>query len=141
MKWQICISKQYWRWKNCRIVGRMLLRSTVYVLSPCSFHPLLPLEGASSVLLSRSRRSILSLLLQLIPPLSAHPTRLTAFIFSILGGVLNINAPDVGSYVINKQPPNRQIWLSSPISGQKHYDWVFQGGEMLNETQRTKDEI
>jgi len=54
---------------------------------------------------------------------------------------LNIKAPDVGSYVINKQPPNRQIWLSSPISGQKHYDWVLQGGERLNETQHTKDEI
>uniref|UniRef100_A0A914RUA2 Frataxin n=1 Tax=Parascaris equorum TaxID=6256 RepID=A0A914RUA2_PAREQ len=26
---------------------------------------------------------------------------------------------DKGTYVINKQTPNRQIWLSSPISGPK----------------------
>jgi len=26
--------------------------------------------------------------------------------------------------VLNKQPPNKQIWLSSPISGPKRFDWV-----------------
>lgn len=26
--------------------------------------------------------------------------------------------------MLNKQPPNRQIWLSSPISGPKRFDWV-----------------
>jgi frataxin len=29
--------------------------------------------------------------------------------------------------VINKQPPNKQIWLSSPVSGPKRYDWVVAG--------------
>jgi frataxin len=29
--------------------------------------------------------------------------------------------------VINKQPPNRQVWLSSPISGPKRYDYVVSG--------------
>jgi frataxin len=29
--------------------------------------------------------------------------------------------------VINKQPPNKQIWLSSPISGPKRFDWVIRG--------------
>ncbi|MCJ1329407.1 Mitochondrial chaperone Frataxin [Thelotrema lepadinum] len=32
--------------------------------------------------------------------------------------------PPNGTYVLNKQPPNRQIWLSSPISGPKRYDYV-----------------
>ncbi|KAL1900910.1 Mitochondrial matrix iron chaperone [Sporothrix stenoceras] len=32
------------------------------------------------------------------------------------------------TYVINKQPPNKQIWLSSPISGPKRYDWVLDVG-------------
>ena len=34
--------------------------------------------------------------------------------------------------MINKQPPNRQIWLSSPVSGPKRFDWVAdeQGGEV-----------
>jgi frataxin len=30
-------------------------------------------------------------------------------------GVLTIKLGDRGTYVINKQPPNKQIWLSSPI--------------------------
>lgn len=38
-------------------------------------------------------------------------------------GVLTIQMPPAGTYVINKQPPFSQIWLSSPISGPKHYDW------------------
>ncbi|KAK1834523.1 hypothetical protein QBC39DRAFT_18044 [Podospora conica] len=43
-------------------------------------------------------------------------------------GVLNIRlGPDVGTYVVNKQPPNKQIWLSSPKSGPKRYDYVIMG--------------
>lgn len=56
-------------------------------------------------------------------------------------GVLTVQvAPAVGTYVINKQTPNRQIWLSSPVSGPKRsafkiifcfyvcfrYDWLDQ---------------
>ncbi|KAI0518318.1 mitochondrial chaperone Frataxin [Xylaria bambusicola] len=40
-------------------------------------------------------------------------------------GVMNLTINDIGTYVINKQPPNKQIWLSSPISGPKRYDWVI----------------
>lgn len=32
-------------------------------------------------------------------------------------GVLNIEMHDGRAYVLNKQAPNMQIWLSSPISG------------------------
>ncbi|KAI3394719.1 hypothetical protein diail_2305 [Diaporthe ilicicola] len=42
-------------------------------------------------------------------------------------GVLTFSFPDLGTYVINKQPPNKQIWLSSPISGPKRYDYVISG--------------
>lgn len=46
---------------------------------------------------------------------------------------MTINVGDeIGTYVINKQTPNRQIWLSSPRSGPKRYDfdpdkrrWVY----------------
>ncbi|ORY52964.1 Frataxin [Rhizoclosmatium globosum] len=37
-------------------------------------------------------------------------------------GVLTFNTGIAGTYVINKQPPNKQIWLSSPISGPKRFD-------------------
>lgn len=30
-----------------------------------------------------------------------------------------------GTYVINKQSPNKQIWLSSPTSGPKRYDFTY----------------
>lgn len=42
-------------------------------------------------------------------------------------GVLTLSLPSQGTYVLNKQPPNKQIWLSSPISGPKRYDWVLDG--------------
>ncbi|EWG42969.1 hypothetical protein FVEG_04636 [Fusarium verticillioides 7600] len=51
-------------------------------------------------------------------------------------GVLSISWPDKGTYIINKQPPNKQIWLSSPISGPKRYDWCL-FGEGQNEKEGT----
>eukprot|EP00339_Tiarina_fusa_P028392 CAMPEP_0117073194 /NCGR_PEP_ID=MMETSP0472-20121206/51549_1 /TAXON_ID=693140 ORGANISM="Tiarina fusus, Strain LIS" /NCGR_SAMPLE_ID=MMETSP0472 /ASSEMBLY_ACC=CAM_ASM_000603 /LENGTH=129 /DNA_ID=CAMNT_0004797669 /DNA_START=54 /DNA_END=443 /DNA_ORIENTATION=- len=38
-------------------------------------------------------------------------------------GVLRMNLGDGNNYVINKQPPNKQIWLSSPLCGPKRYNW------------------
>ncbi|WFC95894.1 ferroxidase [Malassezia brasiliensis] len=38
-------------------------------------------------------------------------------------GVLNLRLGSLGTYVINKQPPSRQIWLSSPTSGPKRFDY------------------
>ncbi|EPS44125.1 hypothetical protein H072_1854 [Dactylellina haptotyla CBS 200.50] len=45
-------------------------------------------------------------------------------------GVLTLDTPE-GTYVINKQPPNKQIWLSSPINGPKRYDWVEEQREWV----------
>jgi len=45
-------------------------------------------------------------------------------------GVLTIETPSAGTYVLNKQPPNKQIWLSSPISGPKRFDFVVLGASM-----------
>ena len=39
-------------------------------------------------------------------------------------GVLSIQLKNVGTYIINRQAPNKQIWLSSPVSGPFHYDMV-----------------
>lgn len=39
-------------------------------------------------------------------------------------GVLTVKFAGGKTYVINKQTPNKQIWLSSPISGPKRYDFV-----------------
>ncbi|GLT48129.1 hypothetical protein SLA2020_217700 [Shorea laevis] len=37
--------------------------------------------------------------------------------------VLTIKLGVSGTYVLNKQTPNRQIWLSSPLSGPSRFDW------------------
>ncbi|CAL9759193.1 unnamed protein product [Musa acuminata subsp. burmannicoides] len=37
--------------------------------------------------------------------------------------VLTLKLGSLGTYVINKQTPNRQIWLSSPVSGPSRFDW------------------
>ncbi|KAJ3281305.1 Mitochondrial chaperone Frataxin [Borealophlyctis nickersoniae] len=47
-------------------------------------------------------------------------------------GVLTLKLGDKGTYVINKQPPNKQIWLSSPISGPKRYDYLTESRQWLN---------
>lgn len=36
---------------------------------------------------------------------------------ALVQGVMTIDLGDHGTYVINKQAPNKQIWLSSPVSG------------------------
>lgn len=55
-------------------------------------------------------------------------------LIKIQAGVLNFVYPPRGTYVINKQPPNKQIWLSSPISGPRRYDYV-----VLSEGQDSKE--
>eukprot|EP01138_Halocafeteria_seosinensis_P012975 gb/GECG01013253.1/.p1 GENE.gb/GECG01013253.1/~~gb/GECG01013253.1/.p1 ORF type:complete len:222 (+),score=24.33 gb/GECG01013253.1/:1-666(+) len=47
-------------------------------------------------------------------------------------GVLTVNLGEQGTYVINKQTPNRQIWWSSPISGPKRYYYDANSGRWLN---------
>ncbi|KAK4790248.1 hypothetical protein SAY86_017552 [Trapa natans] len=37
--------------------------------------------------------------------------------------VLTLKLGELGTYVLNKQTPNRQIWLSSPVSGPSRFDW------------------
>ncbi|TID24352.1 iron donor protein CyaY [Venturia nashicola] len=49
-------------------------------------------------------------------------------------GVLTVDMGEKGTYVLNKQPPNKQIWLSSPITGPKRFDWV-----LLSEGQDMKE--
>jgi frataxin len=43
---------------------------------------------------------------------------------------------DRGTYVINKQSPNRQIWWSSPISGPKRFEYDTTEDKWLNTRDR-----
>ncbi len=43
------------------------------------------------------------------------------------GGVLTVEA-DGGTWVVNKHAPTRQIWVSSPRSGARHYAFESASG-------------
>ena len=43
------------------------------------------------------------------------------------GGVLTVQS-DAGTWLVNKHAPTRQIWLSSPKSGAKHYAFDMASG-------------
>lgn len=46
------------------------------------------------------------------------------------GGILTVES-DVGTWIVNKHAPTRQIWLSSPVSGARHYA-LDEGGRWLD---------
>ena len=43
---------------------------------------------------------------------------------SLADRVLTVQLSELGTYVINKQTPNQQIWLSSPVSGPYRFDII-----------------
>jgi len=47
-------------------------------------------------------------------------------------GVLTMGFPPHGTWVLNKQTPNRQIWWSSPISGPKRYEYDVETSEWVD---------
>jgi frataxin len=55
------------------------------------------------------------------------------------GGILTIVLDDGRQFVLNKHAPNRQLWLSSPVSGASHFDFAngawtsTRGGAALHE--------
>lgn len=53
-------------------------------------------------------------------------------------GVMEINCSE-GTYIINKQPPTKQIWLSSPISGPKRFDYYDGSWTCLRDGEKLSD--
>lgn len=53
---------------------------------------------------------------------------------SLADGVLTVVVDENNTYVINKQTPNKQIWLSSPISGPRRFDFV--GGKWIDKGEK-----
>jgi frataxin len=59
----------------------------------------------------------------------------------LIGGILTIETDSGGKYLLNRHAPNRQIWLSSPVSGAWHFAWnaddqawlSTRGGERLED--------
>lgn len=55
---------------------------------------------------------------------------------SLSNGVLTVVVDQDNTYVLNKQTPNRQIWLSSPISGPKRFDFI--SGKWMDKYDKTE---
>ncbi|XP_023483020.1 frataxin, mitochondrial [Equus przewalskii] len=73
----------------------------------------------------RLAEETLDSLAEFFEDLADKPYTFEDYDVSFGSGVLTIKmGGDLGTYVINKQTPNKQIWLSSPSSGPKRYDWT-----------------
>jgi len=48
---------------------------------------------------------------------------------NVANGVLTLSLPPHGTWVLNKQTPNQQIWWSSPLSGPRRYEYVELGDD------------
>ena len=95
------------------------LRPILAVQNPTfvrSFHDDLSFENASD--------ETLESLCEKFEILIDENSKLSEADVTLSNGVLTIALPPHGTYVINKQSPNKQIWLSSPSSGPKRYDLV-----------------
>ena len=47
------------------------------------------------------------------------------------GGILTVEGEE-GTWIVNKHAPTRQIWLSSPRSGARHYAFAADAGKWLD---------
>ena len=57
------------------------------------------------------------------PPYVYSRRRVTGVCVLSQDGVLNVIIGSHGTFVLNKQAPNMQIWLSSPVSGPPRYEF------------------
>ncbi|XP_003941591.2 frataxin, mitochondrial [Saimiri boliviensis] len=73
----------------------------------------------------RLAEETLDSLVEFFEDLADKPYTFEDYDVSFGSGVLTVKlGGDLGTYVINKQTPNKQIWLSSPSSRPKRYDWT-----------------
>ena len=50
----------------------------------------------------------------------------------LVGGILTIETESGAKYLLNRHAPNRQLWLSSPVSGAWHFAWSDEGQAWLS---------
>ncbi|MGE5548056.1 MAG: iron donor protein CyaY [Solirubrobacterales bacterium] len=56
-------------------------------------------------------------------------------------GILTLTLEGGGQYVINKHAPNREIWLSSPVSGAAHFAFADDGWVSTREPRHRLDAV
>ncbi|CAL8344043.1 unnamed protein product [Lota lota] len=83
-----------------------------------------PKSDFSEAVYEKLADETLDALVDFFEDLSDEPFTGADYDVEFSSGVLTVKIGDHGTYVINKQTPNKQIWLSSPTSGPKRYDWT-----------------
>ena len=59
----------------------------------------------------------------------------------LIEGVLTIELEDGGEFVINKHEPSQQVWVSSPSRGAKHYSYLEEDDEWMDNDESFKDAV
>ncbi|XP_023658954.1 frataxin, mitochondrial [Paramormyrops kingsleyae] len=112
-----------------RLLGPGLLQRTqkrnVYLTrAACAEEQKAQLGEVSEAVYEKLADETLETLAEYFEDLTDEPFTSPEYDVVFSSGVLTVKVSrDHGTYVINKQTPNRQIWLSSPTSGPKRYDW------------------
>jgi frataxin len=107
------------------MLGRRVLCGSVGRFGPVARHVVRPMVRFSSTLsLERYHELADHTMETLLEGYEALAEDIPEIDCDLSQGVFTLVMPPNGTYVINKQPPNKQIWLSSPLSGPKRYDWV-----------------
>lgn len=144
---RICINKNHGR-VLCRLNFRRQLASSSRPLNSFSSFPqILPTHrtlastnesnnGTNSTFVDsntyeRVCSETLDALCYYFEELTENAQNLTSCDVTYGDGVLTIKfGNEYGTYVINRQTPNKQIWLSSPTSGPKRYDFISTEGQL-----------
>ncbi|CAG9559580.1 unnamed protein product [Danaus chrysippus] len=112
-----------------------LLRDQLFVaslsrkLSICTGPLYVPAEGIEPVVFEKICSETLESLFEYFEELIDQSPQLKGADITFSDGVLTVAlGSNYGTYVINRQTPNKQIWLSSPISGPKRYDLELKNG-------------
>ncbi|XP_038069099.1 frataxin, mitochondrial-like isoform X2 [Patiria miniata] len=117
---------------HCFEIGSVGLHSKNLLGPECCRHFTNTVNGSlDSLTFETMVEDMLESLLDFFEQLGDEENVHTDFDVTYSSGVLTVHfGPNHGTYVINKQTPNKQIWLSSPTSGPKRYDlmgndWVY----------------
>ncbi|KAM9857920.1 frataxin, mitochondrial [Aulostomus maculatus] len=113
------------KWIECRVDGDWWRRNICLTSPRLEEGPIVQLNELSQVAYERLADETLDALACYFEDLMDEPFTGADYDVVFSSGVLTVKVGGHhGTYVINKQTPNRQIWLSSPTSGPKRYDWT-----------------
>ncbi|CAM8958821.1 unnamed protein product [Rhodiola kirilowii] len=102
---------------NALFIRRFSSETNLQGPAPVDYHSLLPED--------EYHRQADSTIQDLLEKLEEYGDSIQIDGFDIDYGnqVLTLKLGSAGTYVLNKQTPNRQLWLSSPVSGPSRFDW------------------